>query len=131
MSLNHAKHNEDLCNKLHGDQCYFDWIITTAFYSALHYSEYQLFPFILGPTEYTNFDVYYDAFKRNKDNKHDARKRLVYSNINPQAGAAYNWLKDLCWTARYYDYDITKEEADIALNKLNIIKSHISKNIIL
>ncbi|RYE28829.1 MAG: hypothetical protein EOP42_15830 [Sphingobacteriaceae bacterium] len=127
MSLAHAKHNENLCIKLHTEDCYYDWIITTAFYSALHYSEFQLFPFNLGPTEYSTFDVYYNAFKRNNDNKHDARKRLIYSNIDSKAGAAYNWLKDLCWTARYYDYQITKEEADVALNKLNIIKTYITK----
>ncbi|MBB6131424.1 hypothetical protein [Mucilaginibacter lappiensis] len=127
MSLNHAKHNEDLCNKLNIDKKFCDWIVTTAFYSALHYSEYQLFPFKIGPTEYASFDLYYDAFKTSRDNKHDTRKRLVYSNINATAGAAYNWLKDLCWTARYYNYMITEQEADVAVSKLEIIKTHLSK----
>jgi len=123
MSLDHAMHNEELCYLLNNDKKFCDWVVTTAFYSSLHYSEYQLFPFKIGPTEYSSFDVYYNAFKSNNDNKHDARKRLVYSNINSKAGAAYNWLKDLCWTARYYDYQITKEEADAAVEKLQIVKA--------
>lgn len=127
MSLAHAQHNEALCNKLYTERSFFDWVVTTAFYSALHYSEFQLFPFSIGPTEYADFDIYYGIFKSLNDNKHDARKRLVYSNIHSKAGAAYNWLKDLCWTARYYDYDISVDEAREAVNKLNIIKSYLTK----
>lgn len=127
MSLDHAKHNQELCVHLNTDKKFTDWIVTTAFYSALHYVEYQLFPFKIGPTEYINFDVYYDAFKKDKDNKHDARKRLVYSNVHSKAGSAYSFLKDLCWTARYYDYEVSVEESDQALVKLNEIISHISK----
>ncbi|HEY5325673.1 MAG TPA: hypothetical protein VIJ27_01630 [Mucilaginibacter sp.] len=127
MSLAHAKHNEALCNKLNDEKVYFDWVVTTAFYSALHFSEYQLFPFSIGPTEYPDFDVYYGVFKSLRDNKHDARKRLVYSNIHSKAGSAYNWLKDLCWTARYYDYDISIAEANESVNKLNTLKTYLTK----
>lgn len=127
MSSDHASHNEELALELIQMKKYYDWVITTAFYSALHYSEFQLFPFHFGPTEYTCFDDWYTAFKTIKDNKHDARKRLVYSNINPKAGAAYNWLKDECWTARYYDYSTNEDDAKTAIEKLNILKSHIAK----
>jgi hypothetical protein len=127
MSLAHAQHNEELCDHLNVDKKFRDWIVTSAFYSALHYVEYQLFPFTIGPTEYQTFDVYYGAFKKNNDNKHDARKRLVYSNVHSKAGAAYNRLKDLCWTARYYDYDIEEEESNTAVIDLGIVKSYITK----
>lgn len=127
MSSDHALHNEELASELLLGKKYYDWVITTAFYSALHYSEFQLFPFQFGPSEYSCFDDWYPAFKSNQDNKHDARKRLVYSNISATAGAAYNWLKDECWTARYYDYTANEEYAKTAILKLKIVKAELSK----
>ena len=127
MRLDHAIHNEDLCRKLYLKSCSFDWVITIAFYSALHYSQYEVFPFQVGNRIYHNFDDYYNVFKSNKDNKHQARQRLVYSHISASAGAAYRWLKDNCWSARYYSYLVDESDARIALEKLDIIKSHLSK----
>ena len=128
MNLNHAKHNEDLCRKLHNEKNFFDWILTIAFYSALHYSEHSLFPLQFGQRVYHSFDKYYQAFKMSNDNKHDARKRLIYSNIDASAGAAYSWLKDSSLKARYYDYKINELEADMAIRKLDVIKSYIIKS---
>lgn len=127
MTAEHASHNERLANELLEGKKYFDWVITTSFYSALHYSEFQLFPLKFGPTDYTCFEDWYHAFKNTKDNKHDARKRLVYSNIDAKAGAAYNWLKDECWSARYFSYTATEEDAKEAIRRLNILKTHITK----
>lgn len=127
MGLDHAIHNEELCRKIYFKNCFFDWVVTIAFYSALHYSQYELFPFQVGKTIYHNFDDYYNVFKSNMDNKHQARQRLVYSNISASAGAAYRYLKDNCWSARYYSYVVDKSDATIALKKLDIIKSHLSK----
>lgn len=127
MSLEHALHNEKLCLKLHQENEFLDWVITTAFYSALHYSEFQLFPFTFGPHEYPDFDSWYNIFKSSKDNKHDARKRLVYSNISPIAGSSYSFIKDLCWTARYYEYKMSENDANIAIEKLRIVKGELKK----
>jgi len=127
MRLNHAEHNEELCRQLHLENNFPDWVIVSAFYSALHYSEYELFPFGVGTGIYQNFDEYYKVFKMAKDNKHNARLRLVYSCIDASAGTAYNWLKQNCWSARYYDYLFDETEAANALEKLNTLKSHLSK----
>lgn len=127
MRLDHAAHNEDLCRKLHSENIFFDWVVISAFYSALHYAEYELFPFQIGKGIYDDFDKYYKMIKMDRDNKHDARLRLVYSNINKDAGSAYQWLKTNCWNARYYDYLLNQKDANDALNKLDIIKSHLSK----
>lgn len=127
MSLNHAAHNENFCHMLLSRKTFSDWVITGAFYSALHYADYELFPLKFGSHSYPDFDKYYRIFKMNRDNKHDARQRLIYSNINPSAGAAYHWLKLNCWSARYYEYMFDETEADLAVEKLLIIKSHISK----
>jgi len=130
MGLEHAKHNESLCKELSEKKVYFDWIVTTAFYSALHYVEHQLFPLTVGPSTFSSFDTYYSRFKVNNDNKHYARKRLVYSNISSDAGAAYNWLMDNCWTAKYYDYTTCEQDADIAIQKLEKIKAAMTKSLV-
>lgn len=131
MSLNHAKHNEELCKKLYHEKHFFDWVITTAFYSALHYSESKLFPMQYGSVIYYSFDRYYQAFKMQNDNKHNARKRLIYSNVHVSAGAAYSWLKDYCWNARYYNYQINEIEAATAILKLDILISYLTKQTVL
>lgn len=37
MSKEHEQHNEELCDFLIADGKFTDWIVTTSFYSALHY----------------------------------------------------------------------------------------------
>lgn len=44
MPLNHAKHNYEVCFFLYEKTKYNDWIITTAYYSAIHFVYYKLFP---------------------------------------------------------------------------------------
>ncbi len=127
MKLNHAVHNEELCRKLRAENNFLDWVITSAFYSALHYTEYELFPIQIGKRIYKDFDKYYEALKSSIDNKHYARQRLIYSDIAGAAGSAYHWLKDNCWSARYYSYLVDEKNANIALEKLDIIKSYLSK----
>jgi len=43
----HGKHNKDVCDKLNLQdelECN-DWVVTTAFYSSIHYLDHILFPF--------------------------------------------------------------------------------------
>lgn len=127
--LNHAAHNEELCRKLRAENNFLDWVIITGFYSALHYSDYELFPLQIRNMVYDDFDGYYKVLKNNKDNMHFARQRLIYSNIATAAGSAYQWLKDNCWYARYYNYLVDEKDANIALEKLDIIKSCLSKSL--
>lgn len=129
IRLNHALHNEELCRKLRAENNFLDWVIVSAFYSALHYSEYELFPFQIGKGIYKDFDEYYKVLKSDRDNRHAARQRLVYSNISALAGAAYHWLKQTAWSARYYNYVFDESDANIALEKLDIIKSCLSKSL--
>ncbi|MEJ7683795.1 MAG: hypothetical protein WKG06_39235 [Segetibacter sp.] len=42
--LDHAIHNENVCSYLELKKEYADWIITTAFYSALQFVSYKIFP---------------------------------------------------------------------------------------
>lgn len=41
----HGEHNEEVCDLLALNQKFSDWTITTAFYAALHFVSYKIFPF--------------------------------------------------------------------------------------
>lgn len=43
-NLDHATHNEEVCSHLDDNTKYSDWIITTAFYSAMHFMKHKIFP---------------------------------------------------------------------------------------
>ncbi len=116
--LNHANHNEEVCEYLNKRTAYSDWVITTAFYSALHFVEHKIFPLRIRQNgklfNFSNFDIYY-AFLGTNINKHKARAKLVEKEL-PEIAPNYNKLKDLSFTARYvgykYDNDIAKDAKD-------------------
>ena len=43
-SIDHAKHNESVCNYLGRNSAFGDWVITSAFYSAMHYVRHLMIP---------------------------------------------------------------------------------------
>ncbi len=46
-NLEYAQHNEKACKYLDKKPEFTDWVITTAFYSALHFVRYKIFPIIM------------------------------------------------------------------------------------
>ena len=122
MSLTHAQHNEALCLELHVDGRWNDWVVTTAFYSAMHYVQERLFPLKVKDTEYKDFDDYYSRRTDGSRSQHEARRNLVHVHLHKAYGA-HRWLHGTCRTARYYKYQTTKELADQAVLKLNVVKS--------
>jgi hypothetical protein len=131
--LDHANHNADACNYLHQEtyKKYSDWVITTAFYAALHYCEYLFFPYSwkVEKTEtmtFSNIDELFEYFKREMENKRSFRKRWLrnkFSEISP----IYNALYDQCQTARYHEYFFDNEEAKIAIMRMKEIQKFCSK----
>jgi hypothetical protein len=128
--LEHALHNEKICLSLCCDKENVDWIITTAFYSALHFVDHKLFPYTHSTTDgkkyrIKSFDEYYGHFfpTRTKD-KHTVRLELVKSKL-PTIAANYSWLKSTCWTARYSSYKFVNNQDYInaAQNHLAAIKA--------
>lgn len=119
--LEHARHNERVCNYLSKKPDFTDWVITTAFYSALHFAEHKIFPF----NTYTSFDNYYRANSANT-NKHKALVDLVEKKL-PDIARYYNYLRDLSWTARYQNYKYERKECLIAQNHLKQIKEYCTK----
>lgn len=122
MSLEHAEHNEQLCHQLHAEGKWKDWVVTTSFYSALHYIEHRLFPLTVGKEIYNTFDDYFPQRVDHTKNKHDARLKLVQERLR-KAHSAYRFLTDTCRTARYYDYNTSPALADAAKLKLAVVKS--------
>ncbi len=86
--LDHANHNKEVCDYLSKNPNYSDWIITTAFYSALHFVDYKIFPlkFTFNGSEYNflKFDDYYDFYTKKINirglSRHKARLDLVEKN---------------------------------------------------
>lgn len=126
MRLQHAEHNEKLCKHLMHINSFPDWVVTTAFYSALHFIEHKLFPLGVGDKSYSTFNQYYLSEVQNTDNeksKHEAKIDLVHNHLNA-AHPHYRQLFDLCMTARYRNYKVDPLEAKMAQQRLEIIKTY-------
>ena len=122
--LNHALHNEDVCNYLNQEKTFNDWVVTTAFYSARYFIEDKLFPLKYNDKEYNNFETFYAdiyKYKINSINRHSALKVLIERHC-PKIASTYRNLFDSCQNARYSDYRIPQHMKNHALNKLKVIK---------
>lgn len=123
----HALHNEQVCEFIHKENKYHDWTVTTAFYSALHFVQFEIFPFDDGfGNIYHSFDHYYAEKIRHRMSKHEATHQLVAKHLKT-CNAKYKWLMDTCRTARYNNYKILPKVADEAVENLKFIKGRIKK----
>lgn len=124
----HAERNERLCRKLRKDGDYLDWVVTTSFYSALHFVQNEIFPLDNGARKYTNFENYYNShtFVGKRPSKHKATIDLTFEHLG-DAGESYEWLHDTCITARYHRYNIPEAIADKAIEHLEIVKGYCVK----
>lgn len=102
---------------LHGDCKYCDWIVTTAFYAALHFVEHKLFhPPITPFPSLGDAKISYGAISY-----HKAREYVIADHF-PEIKAAYAFLSKESHTSRYIDYHTTKPTADKARSSLAHIK---------
>lgn len=123
-SLNHALHNESCCTMLVANGGYQDWVITTAFYSSLHFVKHKLFPLHYDGDTYANFDEYCRFIKRRSGSHihpHEIQRELV-ARFASHISADYEGLYDLCWSARYHNYQLDDEFVEEALAHLKSIK---------
>lgn len=127
MKLLHAKHNEKACKHLKDEGAFNDWVITTAFYSAIHYIEHELFPKqysdpIDGKVKnFKDFEAYYLRREDRQANKHKIRQVLVEEYI-PEISDSYQTLKENCWNARYVSYKFDTDVSDLCYKCLLEIK---------
>jgi len=124
----HAIHNQKVCEHLIAATEYHDWIITTAFYSALHYIESHLFPNkythpVTNKTQTINtFNEYCWKINGEHKSKHDKRLDLVEEML-PDICDDYQTLKDACWTARYTNYKSDQEVSKLCYKALKNIEA--------
>lgn len=129
---NHALRNEQACHYLHESGEFPDWVITTAFYSALQFIKYKVFPLKMedGNT-FNNLDEYRNYIAKNYDSygtsSHSILRKLL-NNKFKNIAAPYNELYDACQNARYIEYDVSSEEVKLALKNLAEIKKFCNTN---
>ncbi|MEX1190405.1 MAG: hypothetical protein WED10_02145 [Brumimicrobium sp.] len=117
--LEHANRNKALSEQLLVDKKYFDWVITTAFYSAIHFVENKLLPIEISKLKCRNINEVMRAY--NMRGRHASRERLVCDNLNMDVAVKYKWLDDKSRYARYTTYKVTSAEADKAKQYLDEI----------
>ncbi len=129
--LDHGNHNEQVCEYLQLNKEYSDWVITTAFYSALQFVKYKIFPFKMPAIEgrqtaIEDLDDWILYQKYNAQKSTDRHKILAdlvekhCKSIYPD----YDWLLDMSKNARYNDYRHDPLIAQKAINLMKAIKKH-------
>lgn len=122
--INQAKHNEKVCNHLSSKETYSDWVITTAFYSAIHYVRCLMIPCNIDGTEYNCFDSLFSKFKQSSEGRHGFQARYVLVNY-PEIDSDYRILLDMSNNARYINYQYSREQAKVAKESLRTIKEYV------
>ena len=120
--LEHARHNYEVCQHLNGSG-FNDWVVTTAFYSALHFIRFAVFPFskqVAG--EERVYHKFSDYTEDAQGTKHAQHADLASKHV-PDAYDAYQRLMSFCMTARYHDYQTSDPIKNRALEDLEIVKA--------
>lgn len=126
-SLKHAQHNSAICRHLFHTKQYNDWVITTAFYSAVHYLCHFIFPFNVqksGSNVLVNCFEDYCLEKNIRGKRHGEMRKLVESNCDIHIAAMYNQMLDLSWTARYSKYSFSEKASATAQKRLDAIEKY-------
>ncbi len=123
MRRSHGKHNKIVCDKLYlqNDIKCNDWVITTAFYSAIHFIDHLLFPLEYSEgLKFNNIGQAHSFIKA--ESIHQSRSILVGKFLN-QFHDQYNFLIKECHHARYSNYDVNSVLSDKAVRELDKIIS--------
>jgi hypothetical protein len=130
-ALEHAKRNHDLAKKLHEEGEYFDWVVTTAFYSAIHYVEHYMFPAKWNNISVNNIEELKDACNTTSESyvgRHQARAKLVRRDLPFLKATYYAWLDDQSRNARYKTYKVKKDFAQKAIDQLEKLLSALEES---
>lgn len=100
--------------------CPTDWVVTTAFYSAIHFIDHKLFRLKL--EDGTFYENITDALKKQRTakNRHDLRSNLVAKHL-PEHTPAYDYLLTECHHARYVNYMVSSFISQRAIRELDSI----------
>ncbi|NLW30304.1 MAG: hypothetical protein GXY77_02480 [Fibrobacter sp.] len=110
--IKHANHNKEACEHIGTVQKYPDWMITTAFYSALHFIDSKIFPTDIEcnnkKIKCSSIDNYFAILKRRSADippKHVIRKQLACKQMNSDISSRFERLSNASSTARYSNYN--------------------------
>lgn len=125
-NLEHAEHNLEVCKHLYDNTEFNDWVITTAFYSALHFVRHTILPYKYinnGKTKiFSDFETMYSAIGRPQNkSKHIFLLDLVENELQ-EIHVEYNTLLDLANSSQYINYNFEDSQAKLAVNYLKRIK---------
>lgn len=115
----HGERNQELSSHLFEGKKYYDWVVTTSFYSAIHFVEDHILPCDVRGTHCKNIAEVKSAYRMN--GRHSARERLVYEKLPLKIATKYKWLDDKSRYSRYTTYKVTNTEADKAIQFLKEI----------
>jgi hypothetical protein len=118
----HGERNKSLSEELFKGKKYYDWVITTAFYSSIHFLEHKLLPREINTTTCKNISDVKNAL--NLRGRHIARLKLVQRNTDNSIAVRYKWLDDKSRYSRYTTYKVTPTEADKATQYLKRISDY-------
>ncbi|GAA5092625.1 hypothetical protein GCM10023210_21830 [Chryseobacterium ginsengisoli] len=119
----HAERNEKLSHKLYDEGEFFDWCITTTFYSAIKFIQHYALPNQYNGTQCSTLDEFARAMNLKSETKHKITETLVETAL-PSVITEYRWLKDNSYNARYHDYDVSQDFAKLAKKFLKKIKDN-------
>lgn len=118
----HGERNKFLAEKLNNEKVYFDWVVTVAFYSAIHLLEGKILPCKVGIQECKNIQEVREAY--NLKGRHVARFKLIERFAPPEISIGYKWLDDRSRYARYITFKIDNAVSDKAVRHLNDIHKY-------
>lgn len=119
----HAIHNRELCHIIRKSNKHHDWVVTTAFYSALHFVDLKIFPFPISAGQ-TCEDLRTAQDHLKTFNKHETRLEMVKLQCKLDISIAYRWLYDNSSDARYKTFRFTPTQADKAIEMLTKIENY-------
>ena len=122
--LKHALHNEEVFLHLLPNEKFADWIVNTAFYAALHFVDYKIFPLTFSERgiqiKIDDIDSYaVSMLNKHNNDKHVCRIKLVETKLRPIA-YEFNWLFSACKNARYNDFNFTDPQKTCELAKKHL-----------
>lgn len=115
----HGQRNKTLSDMLLDGKVYYDWVITTAFYSAIHFVEDKILPCKVRNIPCKNINDVKQAYRMN--GRHSSRERLVNDNLSLPTAIKYKWLDDKSRYSRYTTFKVTPTEANKAKEYLQAI----------
>jgi len=117
--LIHGERNKLLSKELIDGKKFYDWVITTAFYSSIHLLEHKILPETINSKTCSNISHVRRAY--NSRGRHEAREKLVVEFTDHNIASRYKWLDDKSRYSRYTTYKIPADQALKAEQYLNEI----------